>query len=302
MSISKIKSTAAASIEIITIDISSNSDIYVSQELGAGFYKVNAPSSAQYFLIGSSGIASQVTGSGSTVLSSTGSIQIKPITGAPFSAYIEKYEQFTEDSLTSVTVDTITTTSTYTQTGTGTVFVVGGGQAGFTSPGGAGGNGGKGGKMFFSGTSLPGSVPVIIGSGGAAPGGAGGDTSFGSISSSSGVEGGAGGGAAGPGNPAPLAATGGPAVTAFSSMGLTSTYHPSIPQGVGGNGGNNSAGGAGGGAFLAGGGGGSGRNPVNNGRGGGGGGAGYLGGTGGGAGPTGIGGAGGAGGVVVFRR
>lgn len=92
------------------------------------------------------------------------------------------------------TVDTITSTGTYTGTGSALVLLVGGGQGGAIggkppsqfagSGGGAGGNGGSMAYYYFD--QLPGSAPVVIGSGGIAPGGAGGDSFFNSLPSNSG--------------------------------------------------------------------------------------------------------------------
>lgn len=85
-------------------------------------------------------------------------------------------------------LDTITTTSTYEQTGRGMVLAIGAGEGGtFRTGMGPGGRGGHSGRATVQFANFPGSVPVVIGSGGtigtspAPTGNAGGDTQFGSI-------------------------------------------------------------------------------------------------------------------------
>lgn len=109
--------------------------------------------------------------------------------GAAGSTFMLERIRYMNSFSTTGTVDTITTTGTYTGTGSGIVFVVGGGNGGNVGstggPGpGPGGTGGQGGNWaFYYFDSLPGSAPVVIGSGGAANGGAGGASSFNSLPS-----------------------------------------------------------------------------------------------------------------------
>jgi hypothetical protein len=202
-------------------------------------------------------------------------------------------------------LETLTSTQTYTQTGKAIVAVIGGGGGGNSNTTGGGGGSGYLNKQIIN---LPGSIPLVVGSGGNAnvPGGT---TTFGNItalggSSGIGTSGGPGGSAGGGGNLGPAAGSGaiegGSTPTATGSgLSLGSLFGASQVASLGGPAPNWAGwGGIGGGIYGGGGGGNNGNAGYPAGGGGGGGvvpgntGSGY---------PSRVAGTGGAGGVIVLR-
>lgn len=249
--------------------------------LPAGIYRITCVSTTNatfaFYDANNNILANTVTSSGTVdvnLATASSSFNYYINTGTSIAITISRVASALPSITVSGTLDTITTTQTYTQQGRGMALIVGGGFAGGVGyfPG-VGGAGGPSGQMVVSYVSLPGSVPVVIGSGGvgygiftpAAPA-TGGTTSFGAITSAGGVvgSGGSGGpsvpgaGSASPSFPmiTPGTTGGGGCGRSGGPTGVWTGAGGGSGIGTGGQGGNSQGGGGGGTGYGAGGGGG----------------------------------------------